>query len=110
MSNDKKYNGWTNYETWLINLWMSEGSNYYDDLAQELFNNKEDSQDKEDLINDLSNRLKQEHEEYIETVKLPSSGWITDLINASLSEVDWYEIAEHYISEVWDEDKIAKVV
>lgn len=22
MSNDKTYNGWTNYETWLVNLWI----------------------------------------------------------------------------------------
>jgi len=23
MSDDKRYNGWTNYETWVVNLWLA---------------------------------------------------------------------------------------
>jgi hypothetical protein len=27
--NDKKYNGWSNYETWVTNLWLTNDENTY---------------------------------------------------------------------------------
>jgi len=40
----EKYNGWTNYETWLANLWMDndEGSyNHWQSEAQECYDDSE---------------------------------------------------------------------
>ena len=29
-----EYNGWSNYETWLINLWLTNDRCYYDELCE----------------------------------------------------------------------------
>jgi len=41
--------------------------------------------------------LKQHHEDMAE--ELGAQGVFADLLNAALSEVDWDEIAEHFISK-----------
>jgi hypothetical protein len=32
--------------------------------------------------------------------QIPTSGWMADAVNAYLSEINWHEIAKHYIAEV----------
>jgi hypothetical protein len=37
---DQEYNGWTNYETWLVNLWMDNdpgSQDYYRETAKEMY-------------------------------------------------------------------------
>ena len=112
MSNeDKKYNGWTNYETWCVNLWMSndQGSDeYYREMAEETY--KQSSADgsftrAERATLDLMRRLKDEFEEA--QPELGCSMW-SDLLNAAMSEVNWYEIASHYIADVDKEEETSK--
>lgn len=96
----KKYNGWTNYETWNVKLWMDndEGSyHYWQGVTQEIIdNNKDDEElDKDKAIRELADRLQADHEENTPTV----TGVYADLLNAALSEVDWYEIAESLIDD-----------
>lgn len=86
-----EYNGWTNYETWVINLWMDneEGSQrYWQEIATDYFKS-----DGEDAASGLADRLKEEHEEALPQVE----GFAADLLGAAMSEVNWYEIAEHLI-------------
>jgi hypothetical protein len=47
----------------------------------------------------LADSLKNEHEER-QNELTGVSGVFADLLGAALSEVNWYEIAEHYISDV----------
>jgi hypothetical protein len=35
MANDTTYNGWTNYETWVVNLWRFDGSEMAAECVQE---------------------------------------------------------------------------
>ena len=61
--NDKTYNGWTNYETWLVNLWMSndEGSyNYWNERAAEIIKGADD---RDEASGFLADAIKDEHEE-----------------------------------------------
>ena len=66
---DDKYNGWTNYETWNVKLWMDndEGSyHYWRDNAQELYNTsdaKEPFTKTEAAAFRLADMLKEEHSE-----------------------------------------------
>jgi len=114
MADGKRYNGWTNYETWNVALWMGneEGSSrYYDELAQEVY---DDAQADETFTRDeratlnLADRIKDEYEtamhDWLDESKKSASVW-ADLLGAALSEVDWHEIAGNLIDEV---DKTAE--
>ena len=106
-----RYNGWHNYETWCVNLWMSNDSGsdeYFNEMAQEVYNEAESElrQDNSVLFTRdevatriLADRLKDHHEEQ-QNELTGVCGVFADLLTAALGEVDWYEIAEHYISDV----------
>lgn len=101
-----EYNGWTNYETWNVKLWMDndEGSNSYwveraEALVEKCGNSEED---RADAATGLAEEIKDQFEE---SNPLPDSGVYTDLLNAALSEVNWFEIAESYVSGVEIEEE-----
>jgi hypothetical protein len=105
-----EYNGWTNYETWCLKLWIDneEGSSrYWDDTAQEVYNEAQAdgtfTRDERATL-DLSDRLKSEFEEA--QPDLGASMW-ADLLNAAMSEVNWHEIAEHYVADIDKESEEA---
>jgi hypothetical protein len=74
-----EYNGWTNYETWVVNLWMEDG-------GEHMFYEPEGMSKTE-----LAEALKEYHEEEMPEV----TGVFADLLRASLGEVNWHEIAGH---------------
>ena len=99
---DKTYNGWTNYETWCVNLWLT--NNEYD--AEWL--SKEAAQAKESGRIALSmDALKEAIEEQFDLWKderrenQPAT-MFDDLMNAALAEVNWYEIIENHMEDLDD--------
>lgn len=118
MADDKRYNGWKNYETWLVGLWLDndQGSySYWDERAREVYSMASATKysSRRDVAS--SNLAKEIQDNVEETNPLPSSGLYTDLLTGALSEVDWYEVAEHYLDAViedvetdeqWDKDNI----
>jgi hypothetical protein len=92
MSNEK-YNGWTNYETWRVNLEMLDGMTP-EDFGFQLYNTDPDS------IADMVNALKMNLEEYVwDIIGQDAKGFALDLAESFLSKVDWEEIAEHMVSD-----------
>ena len=87
---DTTYNGWTNYETWRVNLEMFDGD-YCSD-------NDMDAYDLGQSLRDMA----------LETVGGQASGIALDYAEAFLAQVNWYEIAamniEAYRPEA-DEDE-----
>ena len=84
-----KHNGWTNYETWRVNLEIFDGFN-----PDEYFS----AFDPEDKYG-LGESLKQYAEEVIfECAEVPN-GLARDYAQAFLDAVNWIEIAKHLISE-----------
>lgn len=99
---DREYNGWTNYETWLVNLWMDEGSDFFRERAQEIYDEavpRSSLTAAEVARIDYADWLKDHHEEF--QPELP--GVYGDLLGGALSEVNWDEIARHYIEAVEEE-------
>jgi hypothetical protein len=90
------YNGWKNYETWAVKLWLdNEEGSYYAmrELAEEY--RHEDAWKLGDAIKDW-------HEEFMPD--LGASLW-SDLLTSAFEEVDWREIAEAYIEDLDPEEE-----
>lgn len=115
------YNGWSNYETWAVNLWMTNdagGCEYWTEQAQEAYEGAEAgkhyaSQTREEHATSiLADMLKDSHEERAEELGLldgDKAGVFADLLGAAMSEVDWHEIAAHLIADCDKEDSAAEV-
>jgi len=75
-----KYNGWTNYATWRVNLEVFDGIAWLDQFDDGI------------SVYDASVLLKEYAQELIEVSS--SEGLARDYALAFLSDVNWYEIAE----------------
>lgn len=100
--NHNEYNGWYNYETWLIKLWM-DNDGEIDGLiedAQALFENakadKVFSKSERARLN-FAESLKNYKEEQIDEKNI--EGWVGDLVSGALSEVNWQEIADNILRD-----------
>ena len=78
------YNGWTNYETWSVYLLIDNEQG-----CQDYWRKKGVYTD----VYDLSQELKNKH---IEANPIDGDNTIySQLLSGALSEVNWYEVAEH---------------
>lgn len=85
---DTKYNGWTNYATWRVNLEWFDG-----------FNPSDNGYDTKDIY-ELSEQLKDYVQNVIDETSLDNN-IVKDYALVFISDVNWYEIAEHLLeSEV----------
>lgn len=108
----KTYNGWTNYETWDVALWIDNEQpsyTYWRDTARELMaefqdgaaNTKGDQDNaKESAARVLAERLKDEIEEG--NPLSDSASMYSDILGAALQDVNWDEIATNWIDEVYE--------
>lgn len=84
------YNGWSNYETWLVSMW-------YGDIFTDMAN--------EGQLGSSDNLQTFVEEMLMEAGQLPESGLAADIMNAFLRNVDWEEIHDHfYVEELEEED------
>ena len=90
-----KYNGWTNYETWNFNLWITNDEEDYR-YSLELTSNSED-------VYELSQKLEEWALEMADDCSFPH-GFISDMVNSSIKQVNFYEVAEH----LWEEREAIK--
>ena len=78
---DTKYNGWTNYATWRVNLEMFD----YDGAS-------DNDLDAYGLADSL-------RESALSWMAEQASGLALDYAEAFLADVNWYEIAQHMIED-----------
>lgn len=98
------YNGWKNYETWNVALWIDNDQSTYsmrtqwaqdawDSAVADKYFTRADR-----AILALSETLKEFIEEYNPLSR--TATLYTDLLGAALSEVDYYEIAKNWLEDV----------
>ena len=105
-----KYNGWTNYETWNFNLWITNEESDYNhalELAEDSENEYGLSKKLEEWAEDMASDALTSYEY--------THGFIKDMVNSSVGEVNFYEVAEHLWeditqrtkerSELWEEEE-----
>ena len=85
----QEYNGWTNYETWNYKLWLDNNQETYD------------------AVRTLAKKHNDAYELSIELSKvahdnapLLEASFYSDVLNASIREVNFFEIAESYLEEI----------
>lgn len=101
---DNRYNGWRNYETWNVKLWIDndEGSyHYWQDRAQEIFDDADECDDTFSKSDSARLALADALKDEIDEQGAPDLGacMYADLLNAALSEVDWMEIADALLED-----------
>ena len=80
------YNGWSNRETWVVNLWLNNEPYSYDMLQHiiKAFDTvSEQAEELENYVRNDDNSLTGE-----------ASMW-SDLLSTSLGRVNWYEIIQN---------------
>lgn len=95
---DKTYNGWSNYETWNVALWMDNDPSTYEhwrERAQDFVDEKGSKALAESDAYQLGDEIEASHEEAAPELQ----GCYADILSAALREVDWREIAEHLIAD-----------
>ena len=99
------YNGYANYETWLVAVWIDNDQgniDYWLDVARHHYSISEDRKyftKKEEAIISLSEDMKEWY-----SYRVPDSddigGLWSDMLYAALGSVDWHELAGKYMEQV----------
>jgi hypothetical protein len=104
---ENKCNGWTNCETWTVSLWLDNEEPSYRYWRKEAARQRREAgassrvrsglwTESEAARINLADELK---EAVTEGAPLKDAGLYSDLLSAALSEVNWLEIADHWVCE-----------
>ncbi len=103
-----KYNGWTNYETWVFNLWYDD---YFTEAAAEAYHQACSDFDDLDSVrsgatSDLSSCIRETANELYDVGDIRLTGVLSDIITHAINKIDFYEIAEAYIDTLLVEEEV----
>lgn len=116
MTADRTHQGWTNYETWAVNLWISNeershlrwseaAQDHYEAAVSRAATREEWTETAARALADqLKDTFETDAEAMLEAGKGSGTVW-ADLLGSALEEVNWGEIARSYI-EALDRDAI----
>jgi len=104
---DSTYQGWSNYETWLVSLWLDNDQGSYDYWRDRAASFRRGAPTSRNVLEGiwtateaarfgLADALK---EAIVEDSPLEDASVYSDLLNAALYEVNWDEIAGDLLYE-----------
>lgn len=93
----QKYNGWTNYATWMVNLHF-ENLDFTDEVDSGVF----DGMNAFDVRCHVASLIQEYVEMYLDEVVDITNCFVQDVINATINDVDWHDIADHYVDDILD--------
>jgi hypothetical protein len=84
MKDEERYNGWKNYETWLVALWIDNDKGLQE-MAREIAKGKGKNYEKAMALKELIEDMNPLNE---------GSGLFVDLMTAALGNVNWKEVLD----------------
>lgn len=105
---EETYNGWKNYPTWAVNLWLSNDEPLYREALERTRDAVENPTTTSEYWNaeetarfNVADMLK----DWVTDDLAPDLGasFASDLLGYALGEVDWHEIADAWIEQVQDQ-------
>ena len=92
------YEGWSNRQTWGVNLWLSNDEGCYRDIRGLAY--EATTRPREERVSHLADEINQ----YVEDL-MPDLGATlqSDLLTWALAEVDWFEIAKAWLEDASEE-------
>lgn len=102
---DKTYNGWTNYPTWAVNLWLSNDEGLYNEALERARTVAGETESRSEYWTlEQSHRfgLADELKTWVTDELAPDLGatFAADLLGYALELVDWHEIANAWLEDV----------
>lgn len=107
MSEEKGYNGWSNYETWVVKLWIDNEQPHYEtvtDQVQAIWAGAGERDEDSSPTLSREQRARYDLADWLkgwvhEAFELPTEGLAADLVGATLSEVNWDEMAQSFLED-----------
>jgi hypothetical protein len=97
----KEYNGYSNYQTWDVSLWLDNEEYSYHHI-RDLAEYEMENRDTGDLpILSLADKIQDYAEEF--NPLADEASMFSDLLGHALANVDYYEIAENILEELADQ-------
>jgi hypothetical protein len=105
---EERYNGWKNYPTWAVNLWLSNDEPLYREALARTAEIIEDPPHVSEYWNEEETRrynVADMLKDWVTDDLAPDLGasFAADLMGYALGEVDWHEIADAWIESALDQ-------
>lgn len=97
----QEYNGWTNYATWLTHLWIDNDSQLYASLRDMMAGYVDRALTRDAAQRQCAELLEDWFTNEAGMLTDERPGLFADILNAHAREVNWNEIAEHMLADLW---------